>query len=137
MIDQLGMDKMRGEVTLSLFHKDGTLKERIVVHNDIMPMAKEIAAKRLIGHPTSVIDQISLYLNNNLVATETIAIVDTAIITATQVSFSVLFSQTSFTGPVNAAQLIASGIGPFSYTFVNVNKSANESLSVTWKIQIS
>lgn len=104
--------------------------------NAIQPLAKDIAAKRLIGNAQSIIDTISLYSQGNLVASESIT--GTSVVQVDQVSFQATFSPGDFSGPFDEARLIASGMGAFSViTGLVGTKQGTESLLVTWNIQVS
>lgn len=131
--DQLAVN-MKGRVTFLI--KDGGKTIRIFRrHNDIQPTAKDIAAKRLIGNPTSVIDTISLYYQGNLVLARSIN--NSGIVGVAEVFFETTFLPDDFDGNFDAARLTASGLADFSIIGNLVgSKNSTESLLVTWNIQI-
>lgn len=131
--DKLAMD-MKGRVRLT-FYDDKGIRRTSSIPNAIQAQAKEIAAKRLIQHPSSVIDTISLYNGVNLLKAGPITV--NSIVSSTEVMFEAVFAPGDFNSSFTEARLIASGIGNFSIVQNLVaSKDSTESLLVTWSIQI-
>lgn len=123
-----------GVVSLEWSDENG-MKRAMRKKNAIQPQAKEILAKRLIQHPTSVIDQIKIYAGVNLIAAQ--AITSTLIIAPQEVQFQALFPKDSFTGAFTEARLNCSSIADFSIlTGLGATKASTEALLITWNIQI-
>jgi hypothetical protein len=123
-----------GVVSLKWSDENG-FKRTMIKKNAIQPQAKEILAKRLIQHPTSVIDQIKLYNGVNLVFAQPIT--GTLIIAPQEVQFQALFSKDSFSGDFTEARLNCSSIADFSIlNGLDATKSSTEGLLITWNIQI-
>lgn len=126
---------MKGKATFDFFDLSGKFKERIFKKNAIQAAAKDIAAKRLIADVTSVIDTIALYYLGNLVFATPIT--NTGVVDVAEVKFEATFKPEDFNGPFDAARLTASGLADFSVIDNLVgSKNAQESLLVTWNIQI-
>lgn len=123
--------KPKGYVTIKL--------NGITIHankrNAIAPLAKEIAAKRLIQHPTSTIDKIRIYNGTTQIAEGQISA--TTIVNPQEVQFDCEFLAASFSGFFDRVALVASGIGPFAeLEGLQITKGLTEPLLITWKIKI-
>lgn len=136
MLKEILEVQMKGHATFEVKDKKGRIKRSLKIKNAIQPAAKDITARRLIAHPTSVIDTISLYLLGNLVFAQ--AITSTGIVSDAQVFFETTFLPGDFNGDFDAARLTASGLADFSVIGNLVGSKDNtESLLVTWNIQIN
>lgn len=134
MKDKLAVN-IKGRVYLGWLDASMRTERFRNIQNAIQPQAKEILAKRLIGHPSSLVDQIALYYQGNLLSS--ILVQNTTIESPIETSFVTVFAPGDFNGNFDEARLRASGIGNFSIINNIVDSKDNtQSLLVTWKIQI-
>lgn len=123
--------KAMGRVTI--LHNDQIIYED--KWNTIMSFAKEIAAKRLIQHPSSAIDKIRIYDGITLV--QEIPISATSILAPQQVQFNGDFTAYPFASHFDRIALAASAIGNFAeLSGLDVTKLLSEPLLIIWKIKI-
>lgn len=134
MKDKLAI-RLEGRAAFFLRDADGKIIKEWHFKNAIQPSAKDITAKRLIAHPSSAIDVISLHYQGNLLKANPIT--STAIVDVAQVSFSTTFLPADFNSAFDEARLVCSGIDEFSKIIDLVSsKTGAQSLLVTWTIQI-
>jgi hypothetical protein len=134
MKDKLAVS-FKGKVYL-LKIKNGRTIPLGVFKNAVQPLAKEIAIKCLIQHPSAIVDTIALYNGVNLLISKPIT--NRAVVSASEVKFEATFDPDDFDSDFTEGRLIASGLGNFSIVNNLVgNKQSTESLVVTWNISIS
>jgi len=125
--------KMRGKVTIRVGRN-----ERIVINqkrNTIAGHAKEIAAKRLIQHASSVIDRINFFQGGTLL--HSAPITETSILAAQQVQLDASVAADAFNGTFDKVALVATGIGNFAeLTGLSVTKTDVEPLLITWTVKV-
>jgi hypothetical protein len=125
--------KFRGTVTIRVGHN-----QRIIINhirNTISGQAKEIAAKRLIQHPSSAIDAINFYLGATLLHSAPISAF--SILEPQKVQFDANVPAEAFEGQFDKVILMATGIGPFAERAeLNVSKGPAEPLLINWTIKI-
>jgi hypothetical protein len=117
------------------FYEGNILVAQKVMTNTVLPLSKKIIARSLAGRKDSTIDNIRVYHSNALIASG--ALYNIEIISDTEVEFSALFLEASFSGDFEKATLNASELGDFSeLTGFTANKPVGQKLYITWKIKI-
>ena len=126
---------------ISLYSISNGVKTKLFTRsNTILPNADVLVAQILSGNAAAVLSQIRLYFgatlrSNGAITSKVFNSLDNT------VTFSVTFSDASFNGTINKAQLGPSDmitLGNFAEsTFSTVTKAADEQLQVDWEIEFT
>ena len=139
---------IKGELTISVFDRNGNLKEAKKVPNLVVTVGKNYIASRMVGTASTVMSHMAIGTG-----TTTPAVGDTAL--ATQAGIVAVSAFTASTNTVTATATFAAGTGPGAITeagifnaasagtllcrttFPVVNKAAGDSIAITWVITVS
>lgn len=139
---------IKGELTISVFDRNGNLKEAKKVPNLVVTVGKNYIASRMVGTSSTVMSHMAIGTG-----TGTPAVGDTAL--GTQAGIVALTAFTSSTNTVTATATFAAGTGTGAITeagifnasssgtllcrttFPVVNKAAGDSIAITWVITVS
>ena len=140
--------KMKGQLTIRVFDRDGNLKEAKNVPNLVVTVGKNYIASRMVGTSSTVMGYMSIGTG-----TGTPAAGDTTL--GTESYRQALSSFTSSTNTVTATATFAAGNGTGAITeagifnassggtmlcrttFPVVNKAAGDSIGITWTVTVS
>ena len=139
---------IKGELTISVFDRNGNLKEAKKVPNLVVTVGKNYIASRMVGTASTVMSHMAIGTG-----TTTPAVGDTAL--ATQAGIVAVSAFTASTNTVTATATFAAGTGTGAITeagifnaassgtllcrttFPVVNKAAGDSIAITWVITVS
>lgn len=137
-----------GELTISVFDRNGNLKEAKKVPNLVVTVGKNYIASRMVGTAATVMSHMAIGTG-----TGTPAVGDTAL--GTQAGIVALTAFTASTNTVTATATFAAGTGTGAITeagifnaasagtllcrttFPVVNKAAGDSIAITWVVTVS
>lgn len=139
--------KVTGDVQITLFNKDGSVKDSREIKNLVVTTGKEFIAARMVGTPTKMshmavgaasapaaVGQVSLAAELGRVALAS----DTAV--GAVVTYTATFPAGTGTGAVVEAGIFnagAAGTMLCRTVFSVVNKGADDAMSITWTITVS
>jgi hypothetical protein len=139
--------KVTGNVTLTLFNKDGTLKDTREIKNLVVTTGKEFIAARMVGTPTEM-SHMAIGASNTAAANGDTALgselgrvalaSDSA--TGAVVTYTATFPAGTGTGAVVEAGVFNASSGGTMLcrtVFSVVNKGADDAMSITWTITVS
>lgn len=139
---------IKGELTISVFDRNGNLKEAKKVPNLVVTVGKNYIASRMVGTASTVMSHMAIGTG-----TTTPAVGDTAL--ATQAGIVSVSAFTASTNTVTATATFPAGTGTGAITeagifnasssgtllcrttFPVVNKAAGDSIAITWVITVS
>lgn len=139
---------IKGELTISVFDRNGNLKEAKKVPNLVVTVGKNYIASRMVGTAATVMSHMAIGTG-----TGTPAVGDTAL--GTQAGIVALTAFTASTNTVTATATFAAGTGTGAITeagifnaasagtllcrttFPVVNKAAGDSIAITWVVTVS
>ena len=142
--------KASGQLTITVFDRDGKLKEAKTVPNLVVTVGKNYIASRMVGTSATVMSHMAIGTG-----TGTPAAGDTALGTEAGSGRVALTAFTSSTNTVTATATFAAGQGTGAITeagilnnssggtllcrttFPVVNKAAGDSIAITWVITVS
>lgn len=139
---------IKGELTISVFDRNGNLKEAKKVPNLVVTVGKNYIASRMVGTSSTVMSHMAIGTG-----TGTPAVGDTAL--GTQAGIVALTAFTASTNTVTATATFPAGTGTGAITeagifnasssgtllcrttFPVVNKAAGDSIAITWVVTVS
>jgi hypothetical protein len=139
--------KVTGNVTLTLFNKDGTLKDTREIKNLVVTTGKEFIAARMVGTPTEM-SHMAIGASSTAAAAGDTALgselgrvalaSDSA--TGAVVTYTATFPAGTGTGAVVEAGVFNASSGGTMLcrtAFSVVNKGVDDAMSITWTITVS
>lgn len=139
---------IKGELTISVFDRNGNLKEAKKVPNLVVTVGKNYIASRMVGTAATVMSHMAIGTG-----TGTPAVGDSAL--GTQAGIVALSAFTASTNTVTATATFPAGTGTGAITeagifnaasagtllcrttFPVVNKAAGDSIAITWVVTVS
>ena len=140
--------KLKGHVSLVLRDKDGNVKENQEIRNLIVSDGLDLIASRLVGTSDGVMSHMAIGSDSTAAASGDSALgtelgrvaITSGTASSNVVTYTATFGAGTGTGAVKEAGLLnASSAGTMlcRTVFSVVNKSADDSLTVTWTVTIS
>jgi hypothetical protein len=139
--------KVTGDVLITLFNKDGSVKDSREIKNLVVTTGKEFIAARMVGVPTEMSHMavgaasaaaangdtaLGSELGRVALASDTVA--------GAVVTYTATFPAGTGTGAVVEAGILNAGSGGTMLcrtVFSVVNKGADDAMSITWTITVS
>ena len=139
--------KVTGDVNITLFNKDGTVKDSREIKNLVVATGKEFIAARMVGTPTEM-SHMAIGASSTAAASGDTALgaelgrvaltSDTS--TGAVVTYTATFPAGTGAGAVVEAGILNAGSGGTMLcrtVFSVVNKGADDAMSITWTITVS
>lgn len=140
--------KAHGELTISVFDRNGNLKEAKKVPNLVVTVGKNYIASRMVGTSATVMSHMAIgtgtgtpIAGNTTLGTEAGRVALTAFTASTNtVTATATFPAGTGTGAITEAGILnANSAGTLlcRTTFPVVNKAAGDSIAITWVVTVS
>ena len=140
--------KAHGELTISVFDRNGNLKEAKKVPNLVVTVGKNYIASRMVGTSSTVMSHMAIgtgtgtpIAGDTTLGTEAGRVALTAFTASTNtVTATATFSAGTGTGAITEAGILNGSSGGTLLcrtTFPVVNKAAGDSIAITWVVTVS
>lgn len=140
--------KAHGELTISVFDRNGNLKQAQKVPNLVVTVGKNYIASRMVGTSATVMSHMAIgtgtgtpIAGNTTLGTEAGRVALTAFTASTNtVTATATFPAGTGTGAITEAGILnAASAGTLlcRTTFPVVNKAAGDSIAITWVVTVS
>ena len=140
--------KAHGELTISVFDRNGNLKEAKKVPNLVVTVGKNYIASRMVGTSSTVMSHMAIgtgtgtpIAGDTTLGTEAGRVALTAFTASTNtVTATATFSAGTGTGAITEAGILNNSSGGTLLcrtTFPVVNKAAGDSIAITWVVTVS
>ena len=140
--------KVTGHLIITLYHADGTVKQRLEVPNLVVNAGKNLIASRLVGTSSGVISHMGVGTSNASVAAANTTLaneltrvaVSSPSISSNVITYVADFGAGVATGNLYEAALFNSSSGGTMLcrtTFTELNKTANDHLIINWNVTIN
>jgi hypothetical protein len=139
---------IKGELTISVFDRDGNLKEAKKVPNLVVTVGKNYIASRMVGTSATVMSHMAIGTGTGspIVGDTTLgtsayrAALSTFTASTNTVTATATFAAGNGTGAITEAGIFndsSAGTMLCRTTFPVVNKAAGDSIAITWVITVS
>lgn len=139
--------KVTGDVLITLFNKDGGVKDSREIKNLVVTTGKEFIAARMVGTPTEM-SHMAIGASNTAAANGDTALgselgrvaLASDTVAGAVVTYTATFPAGTGTGAVVEAGILNAGSGGTMLcrtVFSVVNKGADDAMSITWTITVS
>ena len=141
--------KAHGELTISVFDRNGNLKEAKKVPNLVVTVGKNYIASRMVGTSSTVMSHMAIgtgtgtpIAGDTTLGTEAGRVALTAFTASTNtVTATATFPSATGTGAITEAGIFnnstSGGTMLCRTTFPVVNKAAGDSIAITWVVTVS
>lgn len=140
--------KAHGELTISVFDRNGNLKEAKKVPNLVVTVGKNYIASRMVGTASTVMSHMAIgtgtgtpIAGDTALGTEAGRVSLTAFTASTNtVTATATFAAGTGTGAITEAGILNASSGGTLMcrtTFPVVNKAAGDSIAITWVVTVS
>jgi hypothetical protein len=140
--------KASGELTISVFDRDGNLKEAKKVPNLVVTVGKNYIASRMVGTASTVMSHMAIgtgtgtpIAGDTTLGTEAGRVALSAFTASTNtVTATATFPAGTGTGAITEAGIfnnVTTGTLMCRTTFPVVNKAAGDSIAITWVVTVS
>lgn len=140
--------KAHGELTISVFDRNGNLKEAKKVPNLVVTVGKNYIASRMVGTSSTVMSHMAIgtgtgtpIAGDTTLGTEAGRVALTAFTASTNtVTATATFPAGTGTGAITEAGILNGSSGGTLLcrtTFPVVNKAAGDSIAITWVVTVS
>lgn len=140
--------KAHGELTISVFDRNGNLKEAKKVPNLVVTVGKNYIASRMVGTSSTVMSHMAIgtgtgtpIAGDTTLGTEAGRVALTAFTASTNtVTATATFPAGTGTGAITEAGILNNSSGGTLLcrtTFPVVNKAAGDSIAITWVVTVS
>lgn len=140
--------KMKGELTVTQYAADGSIKHEFVVPNLVVTVGKNYIASRMVGTASTVMSHMAIgtgtatpVVGDTTLGTEAGRVALSSFTATTNaVTATATFPAGTGTGAITEAGILnasSSGVLLCRTTFPVVNKASSDSIAITWVITVS
>lgn len=140
--------KVKGELLVQVFDENGNVKEERLIPNLVVTAGKNFIASRMVGTAAAVMSHMAIGSNSTAPAAGDTALggeLGRVALTSTNVTGAVATYVASFPAGTGTGAVVEAGIFNAASagtmlcrtTFSVVNKSANDSMTITWTVTVS